>query len=118
MTEARTKSIIIIGAGIAGLASGIYAQKNGYSSRIFELHTLPGGLMTGWKRKGYTIDGCIHWLTGSDEKSNYFKAWRELGLLQPDTQIINPEVFSVFRKQRRPTGDLVCQYRPIGETSA
>lgn len=36
------KSIAIIGAGIAGLAAGCYAQMNGYESHIFELHELPG----------------------------------------------------------------------------
>jgi monoamine oxidase len=37
------KSIIIIGAGLAGLSTGVYAQRNGYRSRVFELHTQPGG---------------------------------------------------------------------------
>jgi phytoene dehydrogenase-like protein len=37
------ESIIIIGAGIARLAAGCYARMNGYRSRIFELHSLPGG---------------------------------------------------------------------------
>ena len=36
------KSVIIIGAGIAGLAAGCYARMNGYRTRIFELHDLPG----------------------------------------------------------------------------
>jgi phytoene dehydrogenase-like protein len=36
MTE---KSIIIIGAGIGGLAAGCYAQMNGYRSQIFEKWT-------------------------------------------------------------------------------
>ncbi len=58
-------SVIIIGAGFAGLSAGIYAQMNGYRTQIFEMHDLPGGLCTAWKRKGYTIDGCIHWLVGS-----------------------------------------------------
>jgi phytoene dehydrogenase-like protein len=31
-------TIIIIGAGIAGLAAGCYAQMNGYQTQIFELH--------------------------------------------------------------------------------
>ena len=53
-------SIIIIGAGIAGLAAGCYAQMNGYKTKIFELHELPGGLCTAWERKGYVFDGCIH----------------------------------------------------------
>ena len=37
------KSIIIIGAGLAGLSTGCYAQMNGYKTQIFELHNLPGG---------------------------------------------------------------------------
>jgi len=45
------KSIIIIGAGIAGLAAGCYGQMNGYRTQIFELHYNPGGLCTSWKRK-------------------------------------------------------------------
>ena len=58
------KSIIVIGAGMAGLSTGIYGRMNGYRTHIFEHHTKPGGVCTAWKRKGYTIDGCIHWLGG------------------------------------------------------
>ena len=57
---AENKSIIIIGAGIAGLAAGCYAQMNSYDTQIFELHDLPGGLCTAWERKEYIFDGCIH----------------------------------------------------------
>ena len=46
------KSIIIIGAGIAGLSAGCYGQMNGYRTHIFEMHSLPGGLCTAWKRRG------------------------------------------------------------------
>ena len=59
------KSVIIIGAGVAGLAAGCYAQMNGYDSQIFELHDLPGGLCTAWERKGFRFDGCLHYLFGS-----------------------------------------------------
>jgi thioredoxin reductase len=37
------RSIIIIGAGIAGLAAGCYGQMNGYHTEIFELHDLHRG---------------------------------------------------------------------------
>lgn len=37
------KSIIIIGAGIAGLSAGCYGQMNGYHTRIFEMSNSPGG---------------------------------------------------------------------------
>jgi phytoene dehydrogenase-like protein len=78
----QDKSVIIIGAGFAGLSAGIYARLNGYKARIFEMHDKPGGLCTSWKRKGYTIDGCIHWLVGSNPKSAMNLSWQEVGLTQ------------------------------------
>lgn len=78
----ENNSVIIIGAGFAGLSAGIYAQMNGYRTQIFEMHDLPGGLCTAWKRKGYTIDGCIHWLTGSSPQSGMYRYWEEIGLAQ------------------------------------
>ena len=66
-----SNDIIIIGAGIAGMAAGCYAQMNGYKTRIFEMHHLPGGLCTSWQRKGYTFDGCIYYLFGSGTGKPY-----------------------------------------------
>lgn len=79
---ADEKSIIIIGAGFAGLATGIYARLNGYSTEIYEMHNLPGGLCTSWNRKGYTFDACIHWLVGSSPESSYNEMWKETGIAQ------------------------------------
>ena len=53
------KKIIIIGAGVAGLSSGIYAQKAGYETVIYEKNAVPGGECVGWDRDGCHIDGCI-----------------------------------------------------------
>ena len=52
--------VIIIGAGVSGLAVGCYLQMNGFDTEILEMHDQPGGLCTAWKRKGCTFDGCIH----------------------------------------------------------
>lgn len=90
------KSIIIIGGGIAGLSAGCYAQMNGYDSQIFELHTLPGGLCTSWSRKGFTFDGCIHWLMGSGEGKQENNLWQELGALK-GTTVINHKEMVRFR---------------------
>jgi flavin-dependent dehydrogenase len=51
------KTILIIGAGIAGQSAGCYAQMNGYRLPIFELHDLPGDLCTSWQLKTYIFDG-------------------------------------------------------------
>ncbi len=76
------KKIVIIGGGIAGLSAGCYALMNGYETHIFEMHNLPGGLCTAWKRNGYTFDFCIHWLEGTSPDSDFHKIWQELGAIQ------------------------------------
>lgn len=76
----KDNSIIIIGAGFAGLSAGIYARMNGYNVSIYEMHNLPGGLCTSWERKGYTFDCCVHWLVGSSPKSGMHDMWEETGI--------------------------------------
>ncbi len=85
-------SVIIIGAGFAGLSAGIYAQMNRYRTQIFEMHNLPGGLCTAWKRKGYTIDGCIHWLVGSSPQSGMYRYWEEVGIAH-ECEFINMDEY-------------------------
>jgi phytoene dehydrogenase-like protein len=92
------KSIIIIGAGIAGLSAGFYARRNGYDATIYESHYLPGGMCTAWQRKGFTFEGCLHYvqLVGSSPEHIFYPLWKELGVA-PDTKIIRHEVFHTFR---------------------
>jgi len=79
--KVEDKSIVIIGAGIAGLSTGCYGQMNGYRTRIFEMQNMPGGLCTSWQRQGYTIDGCLAWLVGSAPGSSFYRIWEELGAI-------------------------------------
>jgi phytoene dehydrogenase-like protein len=92
MERYMEKSVIIIGAGIAGLSAGIYGRANGYKTMIYELHDKPGGLCTSWKREGYTFDGCISWLVGSAPGGVMNRMWQELGALC-DTKIIDHDEF-------------------------
>jgi phytoene dehydrogenase-like protein len=80
-TPLAEKRVLIIGAGIAGLSAGCFAQMNGFQSEIFELHSQPGGLCTAWQRKDYTIDGCIHYLFGTAPGQPFHQVWQELGAL-------------------------------------
>ena len=100
------KSVLIIGAGIAGLAAGCYARMNGYNVRILEMHNIPGGLCTAWNRKGYTIDGCMHWLVGSSQKSGFYKIWSELGAIQGKRFV----EFDEFMRYETSDGKTVCFY--------
>ena len=77
-----SKSIIIIGAGLAGLATGCYGQMNGYETEIFESQAKPGGVCVSWKRKGYTFDYALHNLFGTSPDSPDKEVWMELGALR------------------------------------
>jgi len=88
--------VIIIGGGVAGLSTGIYGQLNGYDTEILEMHTLPGGQCTAWKRKGYTFDYCIHWLVGTSS-GPFHDIWMETGALDQDTEIWDPDTFATLR---------------------
>lgn len=92
------KTVNIIGAGVSGLAAASYLQMNGYDTQIFEKHSLPGGLCTSWKRKGYTFDGCIHWLLGSDKGSSFNILWNELLNMQDIDFVNHPIRFSIEAK--------------------
>ncbi len=83
------KSIIIIGAGMGGLSAGCYSQMNGYNTQIFEMHALPGGQCTAWKRKGYAFDACIHHLFGCSASSKIYQLWHELGAMP--CEMVRPE---------------------------
>lgn len=89
------RKIAIIGGGIAGLSAGCYGRMNGYETEIFEMHTVAGGVCTGWTRDGYTFDGCLHWLTGSSPSNPYHAIWAELGALS-GKRIVNHEVFGEY----------------------
>lgn len=105
------KKLIIIGAGIAGLTTGIYGKLNGFETEIYEMHSQPGGECTGWKRKGYYFDGCIHWLMGSKVGSPLNKIWREVGALDDTVNIINHDFFYSYEED----GKVVYLYRDIAK---
>ncbi|GGJ84715.1 dehydrosqualene desaturase [Lentibacillus kapialis] len=50
------KKVIVVGAGVAGLASAIRLQHAGYKVRIIEKEPLPGGKMHRIEQDGYQFD--------------------------------------------------------------
>jgi phytoene dehydrogenase-like protein len=103
------KSILIIGAGIAGLSCGCYAQMNGYRSRVFELHTIPGGLCTSWRRGEYVFDGAVRYLTGVNPQSRVHRLWEELGVLE-GREI---HFYDEFERFEAADGRSLCMYTDI-----
>ena len=101
------KSILIIGGGLTGLSAGCYGRMNGYRTTIFEMHSMAGGVCTAWKRKGYTIDGAMNWLMGSNPKSGGYRIWEELGAA-PGWKIHNHEFNATFENRQGKAFTVYC----------
>lgn len=95
-TTTRRKSMIIIGGGLGGLSTGAYGRMNGYRTRIFEMHEIPGGCCTGWGRGEFTFDACISWLLGNGPGNEMHQIWLELGALQ-GKEMRHFDVFNTVR---------------------
>ncbi|MDY2942101.1 MAG: FAD-dependent oxidoreductase [Paludibacteraceae bacterium] len=96
----QSKKLIIIGGGVAGLTAGIYAhliptnrEKAGLTTTIYERHTLPGGLLSYWQRRGYLLDNCVHWLTGTNSSTPMYRLWQDVGVLSDEVSIHRPAYF-------------------------
>lgn len=103
------KKVAIIGAGISGLAAGVYAEQSGFDTTIYESHSIPGGASTSWRRGGYLFEGGMHWLTGSSPKTQLNRFWREVGALNDSVPIYNRDPFFTFELE----GQSACLYRDV-----
>jgi phytoene dehydrogenase-like protein len=74
----KRKKVIIIGAGLAGMSAGCYLQMNGFDTEIFESYALSGGLCASWRRKDYHVDGCIHFMEGTNPDGFFYPFWNNL----------------------------------------
>lgn len=102
---------VIVGGGIAGLSAGIYSLLSGSEATVVESHSKAGGNLTAWKRGGYTIDNCIHWLTGTNPQTKSYKMWCELGALG-GVSVYQPELLYSFEK----SGERVSLWRDLNKT--
>lgn len=65
---------------------------NEYDSEILEMHNLPGGVCTSWRRGDYLFDHCLHWVLGSREGNSLYPIFKELGITG-SVQFYYPERF-------------------------
>ncbi|MCQ2466668.1 MAG: NAD(P)/FAD-dependent oxidoreductase [Clostridia bacterium] len=91
------KKVIIVGAGISGMAAGICLQNSGFETEIYEKNAVPGGELTGWKREGIYIDNCIDWLMCSKKGTTMHELWREIGMLTDDLKLMDKDKFFTYK---------------------
>lgn len=76
------KTVLIIGAGLAGLSTGCYARMNGFRTHILEHQSAPGGVICSWTRSGFLFDGGIHFLMDHNSPRSLHQVYRELGVFE------------------------------------
>jgi len=108
-----SKHIIIVGAGLAGLTAGIYARRSGFDVTIIEQHSIPGGMSTSWKRKGYLFEGGIHWMTGSSPKTEVYQMWKDTGALDENVPVLLRDPFHSLEWE----GKIINVYRDAEKTA-
>ena len=86
------RKMAIIGAGVAGLSAGIYAQTHGFQTAIYEKNGVAGGNLLGWTADGAAAEGSLRLLTGTREDSALHRCWCEVGALG-GVLTVHPESF-------------------------
>ena len=103
------KKIAVIGAGVSGLTAAIYCLRSGFDVTIYEQHSKSGGLCTGWKRKGFSFEGAVHWVNDSDETAPLYRIWRDTGILGDGLKTHRRDPYCVYDYQ----GTNISLYRDI-----
>ena len=70
------ESVIIVGGGIAGISAGIFLQKKGIPSVIYEKNDRPGGVCYSFDEKNFRFDLCCRLLNGIES------GWRHKLMLE------------------------------------
>ena len=107
------KKIVVVGAGIAGLSAAIYLQRSGFEVTICEQGSNAGGSFSSWERGGYTFEGALEWLGGSNPSTELYQLWKETGAFDDSTAIdfLDPYHCVLYE------GQIVSLYRDIDTTA-
>jgi phytoene dehydrogenase-like protein len=63
--------VVVVGAGIGGLTCASYLAKFGARVLVVERHSLPGGLCSFFKRKGFRFDAGAHYFGALGEPKSF-----------------------------------------------
>ena len=113
MTQ-KSRRIVIIGGGIAGLCAAVYAQESGYQVEVIEQHNVAGGLAASWRRDEYIFETCLHWLVGPDPKGALHAEWEEVFDID-ELKFVQPEEYVRLENER---GESLSIYADVDRMEA
>lgn len=100
--EPEGEHVMIVGAGIGGLACGALLAKNGYRVTVLEQHYRVGGYCTSFRRKGFTFDAGVESISGVWDKGpvkllleELGVDWREVFVRTRETYVLRGEAIEI-----------------------
>lgn len=77
---AKSYDVVVIGAGLAGLASASLLAQQGNRVLVLERHSLPGGYATNFDREGFMFDASLHSFNGMCEGTDSYELLKACGV--------------------------------------
>jgi len=92
------RKVIIIGAGIGGIASASLLAKAGFNVHVYEKDSMAGGRAGVLKKDGFTFDTGPSWYLMPDVFEHYFNLMGESAAALMDLKRLNPAYKVFFEK--------------------
>ncbi|MEN9971321.1 MAG: hypothetical protein RL146_622, partial [Actinomycetota bacterium] len=96
------KTAIIVGGGIAGLATAAILAKAGMKVQLFEAREKVGGRAYIWEKDGFTFDMGPSWYLMPDAFDQFFKLMGTTAAEQLDLVRLDPAYKTYFEGQKEP----------------
>jgi phytoene desaturase len=115
MEKNKQKKVIVIGAGIGGIATACLLAKKGYSVTVLEKNSKPGGRATIFEEKGYMFDMGPSWYMMPDIFEHFFMLMEEKITDHFSLKRLSPS-YRIFLKSERKHYDFYSDLEKTVET--
>ncbi len=86
----KDKSVVVVGAGVAGLTAGALLAHEGYAVKVLEAHSQVGGCAGTFKRGSYVFDVGATQVAGLEHGGIHERIFRHLNLPLPSAELLDP----------------------------
>jgi phytoene desaturase len=102
VTGVRTRSAIVIGGGIAGLASAGLLAKEGFTVTLLEARSEIGGRAGSWEKDGFRFDTGPSWYLMPEVFDHFFRLMGSSADRELDLMKLDPGYRVFFEKHHEP----------------